>query len=70
MTTTADDTEDARARLKDEFPRWSIIRTDIGKWWATRGPLTREDLSGVADVSADTPEELAEKIRRVMSDDG
>ncbi len=69
MKTTANDIEQTKARLKGEFPAWSIIRTDIGTWWATRGPLTREELSGVADVSAETPEGLAEKIREVIRDD-
>ncbi|WP_141579642.1 hypothetical protein [Actinomadura sp. WMMA1423] len=54
---------DAKARLKDEFPDWSIIHTDRGRWWATRGPLTRAILNRVADVSADTPEGLADRIR-------
>ncbi|MFC4052112.1 hypothetical protein ACFOY4_20710 [Actinomadura syzygii] len=63
------DAETAKAQLKAEFPAWSIIWTDTGKWWATRGPLTREELSGVADVSADTPEGLAEKIREVIRND-
>ena len=69
METTSDDIERARTRLRGEFPKWSIIVTDRGRWWATRGPLTREDLSRVADVSADTPESLAERIRQVVRDD-
>lgn len=63
--------DEEKAQLKAEFPRWTIIQTaDTGRWWGTRGPLTREDLSGVADVSADSAEELAEKIREVIRDDG
>ncbi|TYK47143.1 hypothetical protein [Actinomadura decatromicini] len=69
-TMTPDDVQQAKEKLRAEFPKWNIIRTDTGKWWGTRGPLTREDLSGVADVSADTPDELAEAIRKVIRDDG
>lgn len=55
---TADDFADVKAKLKAKFPRWSIIHTDKGRWWATRGPLTKEDLSRVSDVNADSPAEL------------
>ncbi|GAA4238890.1 hypothetical protein GCM10022254_56730 [Actinomadura meridiana] len=54
-----------KARLKAEFPGWSIIHSDRGRWWAMRGPLDREDLSREASVDADTAEELAERIRAV-----
>lgn len=57
--------EQAKARLRAEFPGWSIIRTDRGRWWATRGPLVREDLNQEASVEADTPEQLAAEIRAV-----
>lgn len=59
------DVADAKARLKAEFPEWSIIVTDRGRWWGTRGPLVREDLNEQASADADTPEQLAEKIRAV-----
>jgi hypothetical protein len=57
--------EEAKARLREEFPGWSIIRTDRGRWWGTRGPLVREDLNQQASAEADTPEALAEAIRAV-----
>ncbi|MEU4823114.1 hypothetical protein AB0H37_14685 [Actinomadura sp. NPDC023710] len=57
---------DTKSRLKAEFPGWSIIRTrDTGRWWATRGPLTREILNRPSDLSADTPEGLAAQLREV-----
>ncbi|RKS76499.1 hypothetical protein BZB76_1855 [Actinomadura pelletieri DSM 43383] len=65
MTSTPTSAADAQARLKAEFPGWSIIHSDRGRWWATRGPLLREDLNREASVDADTPEQLAEQIRAV-----
>lgn len=59
------DVELAKARLKAEFPKWSIIRTDRGRWFGCRGPLLSEDLDRQASVEADTPEGLAEKMRAV-----
>ncbi|TDC00993.1 hypothetical protein [Actinomadura bangladeshensis] len=50
-----DEIERVKARLREEFPGWSIIRTDRGRWWATRGPLTRENLNREASADADTP---------------
>lgn len=65
----ANDESDVMVRLRDEFSDWSIICTrDTGRWWATRGPLTREFLNRQADVDADTAEELAEKLRAVDRD--
>ena len=61
--------DEAKAKLQEEFPEWSIIFTNRGRWWATRGPLTRALLNRPADVSADNPEELAEKIRGVIRGD-
>lgn len=58
--------EEAKARLKDEFPEWSIIYSNRGRWWATRGPLLNENFDQPGDVSADTPEDLAEAIRGVL----
>ncbi|MCP9951244.1 hypothetical protein [Actinomadura madurae] len=55
--------DEIKVRLREAFPGWSIIRTrDTGRWWATRGPLVDDELDREADVSADTPEQLAEKI--------
>jgi hypothetical protein len=61
--------EEAKAKLQEEFPGWSIIYTNRGRWWATRGPLTRALLNRPADVSADTPKGLVEKIREVIRGD-
>lgn len=59
---------DAQKRtLARLFPEWSIIRTrDTGRWWATRGPLTREYLDRTADVSADTAGELYDKLQQIV----
>jgi hypothetical protein len=56
-------TDQIKADLREEFPGWNIIRSDRGRWWATRGPLTRECLNRVSDVDADTPEGLRDRIR-------
>ncbi|MEV0660311.1 hypothetical protein ACIBI3_01430 [Actinomadura luteofluorescens] len=66
MDTNTNDFEQAKARLRDEFPGWSIILTrDTGRWWATCGPLPRGDVTGVSDVDADTAGDLAVKLRAV-----
>ncbi|RKS79268.1 hypothetical protein BZB76_0720 [Actinomadura pelletieri DSM 43383] len=65
MASNSTTTADARARLKADFPGWSIIHSDRGRWWATRGPLADKDLNREASVDADTPEQLAEQIRAV-----
>ena len=58
---TAD--EVAKAKLQRDYPGWSIIRADRGRWWATRNPQPGEVLSSatVGDVSDDTPELLRER---------
>lgn len=61
-----DEIEQVKARLREEFPGWSIIRSDRGRWWATRGPLLRADLNREASADAGTPEQLAEQIRAVL----
>jgi len=63
QTTSADET---LARLKDEFPRWSIIYTqDTCRWWANRGPLCDEH--GRSCIDADTADGLREKLRKLDS---
>lgn len=64
LTGTDDEIKDA---LRAEFPDWSIIRSDRGRWWANRGPLVSETLSEQACVDADSPEELRDEIRAVES---
>ncbi|GAA4232539.1 hypothetical protein GCM10022254_32690 [Actinomadura meridiana] len=59
------DVDTVKARLREAFPRWSIIQSDQGRWWATRGPLTREDINRQASVDAASPQDLAEEIRKV-----
>ncbi|WP_242902646.1 hypothetical protein [Actinomadura terrae] len=59
------DVERAKARLREEFPGWSIIYTDRGRWWATRPTAVDEDPpraeSGTLD--ADTPDDLRAELR-------
>jgi hypothetical protein len=62
--------EDAKAALHKEFPAWSIIYTDRGRWWAIRRPVrSRWPSCGTSDVIADTAAELAERLR-VLADEG
>lgn len=58
------DVSDLKAMFRDRFPGWSIIRTDRGRWWATRPTLVREDLSRAdgATYDANTPAELYVKL--------
>lgn len=58
------DVEDDKAALKAAFPGWSIIRTNKGRWWATRPTLVREDLSRTdgATYDADTAVALYELL--------
>jgi len=47
--------------------RWGAWRSDTGTWWATRTQaLTAEQTSAgcVPHVSADSPEELTERIHK------
>lgn len=69
MDTTTSDVEQAKAQLKVEFPGWNIIRSNRGRWWATRGPMTRDILNRPSDVDADTAEGLADKLREVTRDE-
>ncbi|WP_157430710.1 hypothetical protein [Actinomadura macra] len=61
-TDTAEDVEDAKARLKAEFPGWSFIHSDRGRWWAMRD--IQRDESGrrfkraPSGFDADTPDQL------------
>ncbi|MGI5165282.1 hypothetical protein ACQEU3_13065 [Spirillospora sp. CA-253888] len=57
--------EVVKAELRAEFPGWSIIHTDRGRWWATRGPLPRDQANRIADVEADTPEQLRARLQAV-----
>lgn len=64
--------EDAKTKLARDFPGWSIIHTDRGRWWALR--LPRIDRSTgwpahyrVSEVIVDTAEELREKLTEATS---
>ena len=69
MDTTTPDVEQAKAQLKEEFPGWNIIHSNRGRWWATRGPMTRDILNRTSDLDADTAEGLADKIRAATRDE-
>ncbi|WP_157431959.1 hypothetical protein [Actinomadura hibisca] len=67
MSTVADsadvgDVEGVKARLRAEFPGWSIIVTNRGRWWATRGPLPPNRMNEVADLEDDTSDGLHAKL--------
>ncbi|MWA02170.1 hypothetical protein F8568_017670 [Actinomadura sp. LD22] len=57
--------EEIKTRLRAEFPAWSIIRTDRGRWWANRGPLQGELLNERSSVDADTPGELRIELQAI-----
>ncbi|WP_067471574.1 hypothetical protein [Actinomadura hibisca] len=52
-------------KLREEFPGWSIIITDRDRWWATRGPLPRDQAGEVADLEDDTADGLRAKLQAV-----
>ncbi|MFI6514631.1 hypothetical protein ACIBF1_03625 [Spirillospora sp. NPDC050679] len=60
-----EDVQDTKARLRAEFPGWSIIVTNRGRWWATRGPLPEERIDEISDLEADDPETLRAQLREV-----
>ncbi|MBO2453866.1 hypothetical protein J4573_42720 [Actinomadura barringtoniae] len=63
MRTTVDE---IKAELRAEFRDWSIITTDAGRWWATRGPKRGDQVqAGASCVDADTAEELRARLIEV-----
>ncbi|MQY03586.1 hypothetical protein [Actinomadura macrotermitis] len=65
---TPEQTAEAKAALSDRFPNWSIIQSDRGRWWATRGPLSRDRAHLRADADADTPAELGAMLAQIEAD--
>ncbi|MGP4024376.1 hypothetical protein [Actinomadura sp. 3N407] len=66
MTATVEET---KAALREEFPRWSIIHSSAGRWWAMRD-VERDErgrliMHEVSDVDADTADQLRGKLRAV-----
>ncbi|MGI5166940.1 hypothetical protein ACQEU3_21565 [Spirillospora sp. CA-253888] len=57
--------QNIKARLRTEFPGWSIIVTNRGRWWATRGPLPEERMGEVSDLEADDSEALRAQLQEV-----
>jgi hypothetical protein len=56
-----------KAAIEDDFPEWTVWRSDAGRWYATRaGRLTDQQLlSGLAmTVAADN----ADSLRSVLGD--
>lgn len=56
-----------KARLRAEFPGWSIVHSSAGRWWAFRdqgrsAAARRLVQHKVTDVDANTSEELHEKL--------
>jgi len=62
--------EEAKAKIRREFPGWSIITAKpSGRWWATRNP-ERDDAGRLVEhhitvLEAATPEELRAELRQV-----
>lgn len=51
--------DEMKTQLRQEYPDWSIITTDRGRWWATRGPQPGEQVNnGIAALDADSPDQL------------
>ncbi|WP_406318895.1 hypothetical protein OHA77_16205 [Streptosporangium sp. NBC_01639] len=50
-----------RGMLATRYPGWVVWRSDHGRWFATRPPLSRaeEDAGSARTVYADAPEDLA-----------
>jgi hypothetical protein len=53
-----------KAALRGEFPGWSIILSDRGRWRATRNPRRpqRPVEQGVTALEADSPHELRAQL--------
>ncbi|WP_067483732.1 hypothetical protein [Actinomadura hibisca] len=65
MRTVTDSDRVEQQKLREEFPDWSIIITDRDRWWATRGPLPRDQAGEVADLEDDTADGLRIKLQAV-----
>ncbi|GAA2397978.1 hypothetical protein GCM10010191_00810 [Actinomadura vinacea] len=67
-----DGVEAPKRELADDFPGWSIIHTDRGRWWAIRLPVMNRSTGwpatfDVSEVEADTAELLREKLTEAMN---
>ncbi|MEV3980504.1 hypothetical protein [Nonomuraea sp. NPDC049758] len=54
------------AEIAREYPRWTIWRSDAGRWWATRHhPLdAAQRAAGCAmTIDADDPDDLRDQLR-------
>ncbi|MEU4571078.1 hypothetical protein ACBI99_32990 [Nonomuraea sp. ATR24] len=54
------------AEIAREYPKWTIWRSDAGRWWATRHhPLdaAQRDAGCAMTIDADDPEQLREQLR-------
>jgi hypothetical protein len=51
---------DPRHALREEFPRWSIVHSDAGRWWGFHPPAGGNP--DRIDLDADTPDDLRTKI--------
>ncbi|WP_344907089.1 hypothetical protein [Actinomadura meridiana] len=62
---TAEVADPTKAMLAKAHPNWSIVHTDVGRWWAFLDPKLRRrdsDPTQIVDVDADSPEELDAKL--------
>jgi hypothetical protein len=60
-----EDVEAIRARLREEFPEWSIVVSSKSRWWASH-TIVSETL-GTDAIDADGPDELRELLLRKTS---
>lgn len=56
--------DEVKAALRADFPAWSILFTDKGRWWAQRPHHT------ISDVIADTADMLREQLGEVADVEG
>ncbi|GAA1892219.1 hypothetical protein [Actinomadura bangladeshensis] len=58
---------EAKAELKRDFPGWTFIYSDEGRWWAQLYPVPRELFNKPNLIDADTPADLRAKLAEVAS---
>jgi len=56
--------EEELAKLQEEFPNGSFIRSDKGRYWGSLPPQGNNPLR--TDADADTAEELRAKLRAAL----
>jgi hypothetical protein len=52
--TESDAIDEAKRGLKKDYPDWSIVHTDTGRWWAMQ--------PGIGELIADDPDMLRQLL--------